>query len=230
MTSDLEALVRQRQSCRLCTDRDPNQIRNGSTFDFEPQILSYWSQWLGHRQPKLLIVGQDFGTVEYFLKFRGRDDPGSRTNANLRELLVIAGMEVGVPPESDPAALVFLTNSILCLKSGSMNAPIKKSWVRNCSAHYLRPLIRFLQPPVIVGMGSGGWMAVREALDLSGVPDSISQAAGNRWRTALGQAVFAVGHCSGLGLVNRSWEKQVMDWSRIGKAVADATSASSQEK
>ncbi|MGC2621256.1 MAG: hypothetical protein WA414_19590, partial [Acidobacteriaceae bacterium] len=76
-----------------------------------------------------------------------------------------------------------------------------------------------LRPAVTVAMGSYGWMAVRGALNLSDVPSGISQAAGQMWRTSPEHSVFAVGHCSGLGLVNRSWEKQILDWKRIGEAL-----------
>jgi hypothetical protein len=52
-------------------DRNPGKIHAGATFDFDPDVISYWSQWLGHPHPQILIVGQDFGDIEYFNKYRG---------------------------------------------------------------------------------------------------------------------------------------------------------------
>lgn len=216
----LDGLSERRKLCDVCCRLNPGAIRNGSSFDFDPQVLSYWSQWLGNSRPKLLIVGQDFGSVQYFVRFHGKDDPSSLTNGNLRKLLREAGIDVGEPPAHDPHAPVFLTNSILCLKEGAMAAPIRAPWVRNCSANYLRPLIDFLRPVVTVGMGSNGWMAVRHALNLSDLPRGISEAAGGMWRISPDHAVFAVGHCSGLGLANRSWAQQVLDWREIGQVLA----------
>jgi len=216
----LEVLAERRKTCDICCRLDSSSICNGSSFDFDPPVVSYWSQWLGHSRPKLLIVGQDFGSIQYFLDFRGKDDPGSPTNENLRKLLQEAGIDVGAPPISDPNAPVFLTNSILCLKHGSMAAPIRTRWVRNCSSVHLRPLIELLRPLVTVGMGTNGWTAVRNALKLSGVPERIGEAAGKMWPTSPDHVVFAVGHCSGLGLVNRSWDKQVRDWKQIGEVLA----------
>lgn len=216
----LEGLTERRRACDVCCRLDPRLVRNGSSFDFDPPVLSYWSQWLGHSRPKLLIVGQDFGSVGYFTEFQGRDDPSSPTNKNLRSLLREAGIDVGAPPIPDPNAPVLLTNSILCLKEGGMAAPIRAPWVRNCSAFHLRPLIDLLRPAITVGMGSRGWMAVRNALTLSGVPQRIGEAAGQVWRISPGHAVFAVGHCSGLGVVNRPWEKQLRDWKQIGEVLS----------
>lgn len=215
----LQAFAESRQSCRICLDRDPGLIRNGSEFDFDPPIVSFWSQWLGNVKPIILIVGQDFGSVGYFVEFQGKDDPRSPTNNNLYKLLAEAGVRVGRPPFFDRVAPVFLTNAILCLKAGPMNAPIKDRWVRACSQSHLKPLINALQPKIVVGMGSHGWQAVRNALSMSEAPSMIGQAAGLSWTLSDALRVFAVGHCSGLGLVNRSWTQQVLDWQAIGQAL-----------
>ncbi len=226
MTEGLKILAERRKTCDVCCRVSTGAIRNGSSFDFDPSELSYWSQWLGNSRPRLLIVGQDFGSIQYFVQFQGKDDPNSATNRNLRKLLREAGIHVGAPPGSDPNAPVYLTNSILCLKEGAMKDRINPQWVRNCSAIHLRPLMELLSPEVTIGMGSHGWAAVRNALNLSGVPEKIGQAAGQVWRISPHHAVAAVGHCSGLGLVNRSWEKQVLDWKQIGEALAVAARGS----
>src|SRR5271155_733790 len=118
----LHVLAENRRSCRICCDRDPNLIEYGSAFDFDPPVVSYWSQWLGNPKPKILIVGQDFSNVEYFKKVKGQPQPASETNANLREFLAQAGVPSSLPDNEVP---VFLTNAILCLKTGPMNAPVK---------------------------------------------------------------------------------------------------------
>jgi uracil-DNA glycosylase len=215
-----EALIEARKRCRVCVERSPGKIRSCAEFEFDPDVVSHWEQWLGHRSPKLLAVGQDFGSVGYFVRCRGRDEPDNKTNENLYRLLSAAGIAVEHPSRRDHDAPVFLTNSILCIKEGAMNAPIRASWVDACSERHLRPLIRLLRPPVVVGMGGAGWRAVRRVFALDQAPRLISRAAGSHWIADDNTRIFAVGHCGPLGLINRPWPQQLDDWRRIGAAVA----------
>ncbi len=205
MADDYNALVAARKSCRICVERSPGRIRSCAEFEFDPEVVSHWEQWLGHRNPKLLVIGQDFGNVGYFVRHRGRDDPHNKTNGNLRKLLAEAG---------------FMTNSILCLKEGKMSTPIRSSWVAACTERHLQPLLRLLRPPVVVGMGGCGWQAVRQAFALDNAPRLVSQALGSEWLAADRTRVFAAVHCGPLGLTNRGWLQQIADWQRIGEAVA----------
>ena len=84
------------------------------------------------------------------------------------------------------------------------------------------PAGRFLRPPIVVGMGSCGWRAVRRVFALDHAPERISQAAGSCWTSADGTRVFAVGHPGPQGLTNRPWPQQLADWRRIGEAVSAA--------
>ena len=209
-----------RKACRICVERSPGKIRSCAEFKFDPPVVSHWEQWLGHRRPKLLVVGQDFGNVGYFVRNHGRDEPNNKTNENLYKLLTAAGIAVEHPAQRDRGAPVFLTNSILCIKEGAMNAPILASWVDACSEQHLLPLIGFLEPPVVVGMGNAGWRAVRLVFALHAAPRQISHAAGSDWLAGDGTQVFAVGHCGPLGVINRPWPQQLSDWRRIGAAVS----------
>jgi uracil-DNA glycosylase len=221
---EYEALVAARKACRVCVERNPGRIRSCGEFDFDPDVVSHWEQWLGNRKPKLLVVGQDFGNVAYFLRHRGRDEPGNQTNANLRCLLAAAGIAVTLAPARDAAAPVFMTNSILCVKEGKIASPILSSWVRACTERHLVPLLRHLRPPAVVGMGSSGWQAVRQAFALHDAPARISNAVGGGWIAADGIRVFAVVHCGPLGLTNRPWPQQFADWQRIGAALGTSES------
>ena len=216
------ALVAARKACRICVERSPGKIRSCAEFDFDPDVVSHWEAWLGHKRPKLLAIGQDFGNVGYFVRNRGRDDPNNKTNDNLRKLLTEAGFNVTQPSAFDSSAPVFLTNSILCIKEGPMDGALRPSWVDACAHQHLRPLVRYLKPLVVVGMGSCGWRAVRRVFTLDQAPDRISQAAGSSWILPDGTRVFAVGHPGPQGLTNRPWAQQIEDWRQIGEAVAAA--------
>jgi hypothetical protein len=217
--AEFDDLVAARKACRWCVERSPGRIRSCAEFDFDPDVVSHWEQWLGHRNPKIVVVGQDFGNVGYFVRCRGRDEPDNKTNENLYRLLTAAGIAVKHPSQRDNAAPVFLTNSILCVKEGPMAGPILSSWIDACTERHLRPLLRVLDPPVAVGMGNSGWRAVRAVFALTDAPRLISHAAGCCW-VAGRTRVFAVGHCSPLGIINRPWPQQLADWRRIGSAVS----------
>src|SRR6516225_2582723 len=174
-------LVAARKACRVCVVRDPGKIRSCAEFAFDPDVVSHWEAWLGHKRPKLLAVGQAFGNVGYFVRNRGRDDPYNQTNANLRKLLIEAGFTATDPAELDRDTPVFLTNSILCIKEGPMDGAVRSSWVNVCADKHLHPLVRYLKPPVVVGMGSCGWRAVRQVFELDHAPERISQTAGSSW-------------------------------------------------
>ena len=221
MDKQWRALVMARKACRICVQQSPGRIRSCAEFDFDPDVVSHWEQWLGHRNPKLLVVGQDFGNVEYFVRHRGHDEPHNSTNDNLQRLLAAAGIDAADPPDRDLAAPVFATNSILCLKEGRMSGSILSSWVSTCAETHLAPLIRYLRPPVVVAMGSHGWRAVRQVFALDHAPQRISEAAGRDWPAADRTRVFAVGHPGPLGLTNRPWPQQLLDWRRIGTALSE---------
>lgn len=213
----IETLIEARQQCRLCINSHPGEIRNGSEFSFDPRVVSHWSQWLGDLRPKLMIVGQDFGNLDYFERFSGLDDPASTTNANLYRLLIEAGLHPTPPPMHDQTSGVFLTNSLLCFKTGKgMSDSVRTSWSRTCTQTHLLPLVNLLKPRVLVALGGPSWKSVRPLFGLKSSPETIMKAAGQHWSSSEIE-IFAVVHCGGLGLRNRSWKFQVEDWQRIGK-------------
>jgi uracil-DNA glycosylase len=220
LSAQTQGLIKARQGCRLCMDSHPGLIRNGSEFDFDPPVMSHWSQWLGDLQPKILIVGQDFGDIRYFQRFRGLDDPHSQTNSNLYGLLMEAGFHPKPPPVEDTSSGIFLTNSLLCFKtSEGMSGAIKSRWSRSCTLTHLLPLINLLKPKVIVALGGPAWVSLRDLFGLKSTPKNIMSAAGGHWTVGAAE-IFAVGHCGGLGMRNRRKSTQIEDWQRIGSFVA----------
>ena len=75
-----------------------------------------------------------------------------------------------------------------------MDGAVRPSWVDACADRHLRPLVLYLRPPIVIGMGSCGWRAVRRAFALDDAPERISQAAGSCWTSVYGTCAFAVGH------------------------------------
>ncbi len=194
----------------------PGAIRNGSDETYDPMVASHWAQWLCDPHPDLVIVGQDFGNFDYFVAFRGADDPRNETNMQLYGFLLEAGLSPGTPVDRDANAKVFLTNTILCFKtSPQMNAPVKQMWARDCLSLHLNPLLALLKPKAVVALGSTAWKALRRYHRLTHSPEQMLQAAGSSWPTEHYQ-LFANAHCGRLGQANRAHALQKGDWQRIG--------------
>jgi hypothetical protein len=120
-----EKLVRARKHCRKCHP----ELRNPAEFDHDADEVGPWSRWLASRPAELILVGQDWGDVGYFQKYKGRDIPDNRTNKRLIKYLKLLGFEVGPPNITDHTSGVFATNAILCLKQGGLSAPVKQRWL-----------------------------------------------------------------------------------------------------
>ena len=215
-----KALVAKRKQCGLCAGlRNPAAVAGGR---FDSEEIGAWSMWQGNLNAEIVVVGQDWGSIPYFEKYEGRDkDQPSENPANrhLRELLGGIGVTIGRPRDPQDQ-IIFLTNLILCLKEGGLQAPVKDSWFTNCAQTFFKPLMEIIRPRVVIALGK---KTSESILDLHGIPYS---------RTApfyriLGQSpfsltdrtrLFPVYHC-GAGVTNRTrrMSLQVEDWMRVGK-------------
>jgi len=72
------ALVQKRKQCRLC-----DGVINCSRFPQDSDEIGPWSLWHSDLNAEIMVVGQDWGTVLYFEKWDGRDEPINETNAEL---------------------------------------------------------------------------------------------------------------------------------------------------
>lgn len=167
-----------------------------------------------------MVVGQDWGDTSYFLKRKGLDQPtGNPTNTNLQELLGRFGISIKEPCEPQ-VPVIFLTNIILCLKNGGLQAPVKDEWFSNCAESFFRDLVSIVQPKIIMALGK----TVSETiLKLYGVPFSKSSPLNRLMESAPFKLtettyLFPVYHC-GAGSVNRNrpLEKQHEDWMKAAE-------------
>ena len=165
-TAAYAALVAARKSCRACTGLINPAACDGGTRDSDQ--IGPWSLWQGNLNADLLIVGQDWGDTRYFIDNGGREAPRNPTNETLRRLLGSIGIDVAGPTATDNGGgAVFLTNAILCLKEGGMQAKVSPEWFANCGSRFLRPTIDLIAPKVVVTLGEWAYRAVTAAY---GVP------------------------------------------------------------
>ena len=144
-------LVEKRKECSLCKGLcNPSVVEEGR---HDHDEIGPWSLWQGNLNANLVLVGQDWGDVSYFATWRGIDQPtGNPTNENLKELLKIVGIEIGNPREQQDR-VIFLTNLILCLKTGGLQGYVEDQWFTNCASTFFRPLIEIINPRIIIALG-----------------------------------------------------------------------------
>jgi uracil-DNA glycosylase len=145
-------LIEKRKSCKecqnygLCDDLNLSHS-NGNLYQLENIVkerfpinsLGLWNP-ANNSNPltaSVLIIGQDFSNVAYFndinsLLLLNQIESQSETNKNLLKYIELSSINKNE---------IFFTNAILCIKSGKMNASIKKKWITNCSMSFLKPLI-----------------------------------------------------------------------------------------
>jgi uracil-DNA glycosylase len=161
-----DKLVLARKSCRKCAElvnpADPSHAY------LDGAEVGPWSRWLASRPAKLILVGQDWGTVGYYREYNGRDIPKNLTNERLKKFLELCGFAVGPPDQTDRLSGVFATNAILCLKQGRANelsAPVKSKWYSACS-QFLKWTIEETSAPIVVALGSHAYEAVVSAYEM----------------------------------------------------------------
>jgi uracil-DNA glycosylase family 4 len=208
------SLVAKRKACRECPGLT-NQSDCG-IYDKHDEIGA-WSRWQGNLDAELMVVGQDWGDVDCFIRTEGRPIYG--TNMTLVDLLQCAGFSDIQPfDKTVRRGSLFFTNGILCLKQGGAQSAVKSQWFRQCGEHFLRPLIEIVQPKAVVCLGNRAYRGLlsaygikprklRDAVD-SGEPEMLPK----------GIAVFVVYHCGKYVLnTHRCLARQKEDWSRIGE-------------
>ena len=218
-----EALVAARKTCRACVDpTNPDRgLTNASVIErgvFDCDEIGAWSQWQGNLDAELMVVAQDWGDVNWFMRAKGYPTSTSPTYTTLVELLRCAGFRINLPNQTHDKGTLFFTNAVLCMKQGGASASVKDKWFRNCGMLFLRPLIDLVQPKVAVCLGKKAYCAVLTAYEM--IPRTFSNAveSGEPDLISSGVAVFAVYHCGAyVQNTHRKLAAQREDWKRIGK-------------
>lgn len=201
--------------------------------------INLWTYWQGRGclSPKLLLVGQDWGspwddphimgkivamnrgeTVSYI---EGSKNP---TDNHLVALFESIGKDI-----TEPQPELFFTNFVLGYRHHGTAGGFQRQWTVHDSA-FFRELADILQPQVILCLGQETTKAVVEALGgkfrcLKGY-NAFLESEANPMTALLpsGAAthVFALAHCGTMGTLNRSGGKsskdltlQKQDWAQI---------------
>lgn len=209
------ALVHARKSCCACSGLLNPAACDGGTYDSDH--IGPWSLWQGNINADLAIVGQDWGDTRYFIANKGHDEPSNRTSETLRQLLATIGIAIAPPTVSDSGCgTVFMTNAILCLKEGGMQAKVRPEWFANCGARFLRPTIDLIAPKVVVTLGEQAYKGVAAVYALPRTAFKVAVERREGLKLTATTTWLPMYHC-GARILNthRPYEMQVSDWARV---------------
>jgi uracil-DNA glycosylase family 4 len=208
------ALVADRKACHACSG-----LANPSTYAqgrYDSAEIGPWTRWQGNLDAKLMVVGQDWGDIVYFDRYNGLDAPSNPTNRALCELLNSIGIKIDQHSLAAGRGQIFLTNAILCLKTGGMQGTVASQRFCNCGSRFLRTQIEIVWPKVVVGLGRYAYRAVLLAYRLR--PGAFRVAVESPTPVMLpgNIALVPVYHC-GQRVINthRCYAAQLRDWQRV---------------
>lgn len=146
---------------------NPSQVEGGK---YDVPHMGPWTAWAHDLDANLMIVGQDWGDVEYYVTNRGCDNPRNPTNLALQKLLLSIGRLIPAPPSHGDAVDtevdtqvdtedayratcgVWLTNALLWLKTGGLSAKVDSEWFGESSISLLKAQVDLVQPRVREGV------------------------------------------------------------------------------
>jgi uracil-DNA glycosylase len=235
-----KSLVEQRKACSLCSSFG---YKNQRELGFDTDEIGNFSTWANDLDADILIVAQDFSNQEIYLRDKGQIEPkpitedskpgafSTATNYYLRELTKLIGCDIGLPTTNTGKG-IFITNAVLCMKPGAMNAANPSGVIAHCGKHFLKPLIELVKPKAIVSLGAVPALSVLKAYastnpELAALGGSAFGPIFQKGPIALGETgrrLFPMFHPGLLGQSQRKraepgggngWELMKADWLRI---------------
>ena len=199
-------------------------------------VINPWERWHGDLDAEIMFIGQDFSDLKYFSKIfdHGNKWEADRTEKELQNLFSLLNIgNIGLPEQTEQTEQLhlFFTNAVLGIKQGTKSESIKANWYQQTAKDYTEKLINIIQPAHIIVMGEYAYRMMRfvypQLENFSTMPEVIGNNL-KREKLLIGKkqtSLFAVAHCSPLGLSNRPREKQVEDWKSIYNRMSSLASA-----
>lgn len=206
-------LVQRRKKFRFSDGLiNPSQIKNGI---YDQDHLGPWSAWQGNIDARILLIGQDWGDLDYFLDNKGHDLDENPTNKNLIELFQAIGIDIGSPSQPNRSAPTFFTNAILGIKAkGKMAGKVSPSWARESTEAFLKPLLEIVKPEIVITLGMVAYNEIAYVYSLPKYPLK-RLVLENPVLLKDNKRLYAQYHCGRLGVANRNLALQKRDWKVI---------------
>jgi uracil-DNA glycosylase len=174
-------LVNKRRSCIECERERVHPLISDKGIEFHKDHIGPWTNWQGHLDAELMVVGQEWGGIDNYSHQNGEDEDHDATNANLVRLInSISGpstfASIGPPSQYQKNRLGikgphYFTNALLCMKYGKATHNKKdkcptESCYRRCCEKFLTRQVEIVQPLVLVTLGARAYDATANAYDL----------------------------------------------------------------
>lgn len=195
--------------------------------NWDPNVVSLWENWQGNLNAPVMVVGQDWGDINYYLCYGGNES-GARegqtpnpTNNHLITFLSAIGYPL-LPPSINSCdnnkrnGSLFFVNAIQCLKSGGpikegsnngLQAPVKDKWFKKCEVEFLSELIKIVNPSIIIPLGKRASISVLRPFKYKITHIKMRELVKFEFIIIDGIRVCPVYHCGGRGLVNRKMDE-----------------------
>ena len=203
--------------------------------------INLWTYWQGQGclDPKIMLVGQDWGAIDdaQTISNVSNMNSGSEcgcfgskiydTDRNLNSLFESIGYHDII---NNRYPDLFFTNLSLGYRSKGMSGNLKDTWLRHDYPFFER-LVMILDPEIIICLGKATFEGVLKALDIKEKPkikrynDFIASDLNPVRIEKNGHEVriYGFAHCGAMGTLNRnnkkdgSLDKQIEDWKHIIK-------------
>jgi hypothetical protein len=215
-------LVKNRQAYNLGIEGliNPSNLFEG-IYD-ELCFLDPWAKWHNNIPAETLLVGQDWGGQNYYLKNRGGDDNNNPTCKNLIELFKVINIDIGSPSKPNIQANTHFTNIIPFLRTGKMQGELNKiltqTVINEFANLFTKPLINIVKPKFIITLGMAALRGVAFIYNVHIDRNAKLKdfAGGKPLILKEDLLLFPMYHCGSSGVNrNRNLEQQKKDWINI---------------
>jgi len=210
-------------------------LKNYSLAGHKDDFVDSWEEWQCDLDADIMLIGQDYSDWKYYKKERESKDnkvfKENPTNKKLIELFKVLGYNISIQSRYQERGL-FFTNAVVGLKDGGNQGKVEKEWWKESAKEFLKPLIKNIQPKIIITLGRVAFDAVGVDEDINiGKPSSLKNIINAHTYYQINSSkVFPVYHCGVRGIQNRAkvegkeydgktinekFELQKSDWRKI---------------
>jgi len=131
-------LIEERKNCTKCVSNKKVSMINISSFDlinknkrYDSKYLCPWSCWQGNLDSNLIIIGNDWASLEYLSRnkkhYKNNVCKKDQTNEKIRKYVdKFINKKIDPPSEISNSNQIFMTQAVLCIKN--KNIKTNQDW------------------------------------------------------------------------------------------------------
>lgn len=220
-----EALCEEVRNCTTCMNINfAPHIENSNCFIHDELVngetyVNRWNLIQGSLDAEIMVIGQDYGCYDekYFV-----------TDATLQKLFNDV-FEINIKEKNEK---LYFTNMANCYRKNKSTGAINTGCLALCTNKFMSRLINIISPKAIVVLGSEAFKAlaccdkaklVCKNPDKNNAPYNFKTIMEHKYSLVFEDnheiAVFPVYHPGSNGRINRSYDMQKEDWTKVRKYI-----------